>query len=69
MDYSLLIGIHDCTMPGPAEVDGKEEWVEEDGNGYISSDDIGEPLSPQGSSYSSSVINMPTCEPLDYTCI
>ena len=48
MDYSLLIGIHDCTLPGPAEEYGEEEWLEEDNNGYISSDDIGEPLSPQG---------------------
>ena len=43
MDYSLLVGIHDCTIA----LDPEEEDWEEEGNGYISSDDIGDgPQSP-----------------------
>lgn len=43
MDYSLLVGIHDCTIPE----DPEEEELEDEGNGYISSDDIGDgPQSP-----------------------
>ena len=36
MDYSLLVGIHDCTLPPDPEED--EEDLDE-GNGYLSSDD------------------------------
>ena len=36
MDYSLLVGIHDCTLPPDPEED--EENLDE-GNGYLSSDD------------------------------
>lgn len=50
MDYSLLVGIHDCTAPPDSDEEDVEEW-EEDGNGYISSDDIGEvPQSPHSPS-------------------
>ena len=48
MDYSLLVGIHDCTVPLPAEEDNGEDWTEDDGYDYVSSDEIGEPQSPQG---------------------
>ena len=52
MDYSLLVGIHDCTAPPSPEDAEAEEWEEEEewdeGNGYISNDDIGDlPHSPQ----------------------
>ncbi len=47
MDYSLLVGIHDCTVPVPVEDGNAEEWPDDDGNGYISSDEVAEPMSPQ----------------------
>lgn len=51
MDYSLLVGIHDCTIPLPVEDENAEDWGDEDGNGYISSDEVVEPVSPQGRMY------------------
>ena len=54
MDYSLLVGIHDCTLTSdPSEEEGEAAggWGddnEEDGNGYVSSDDVGDaPQSPR----------------------
>ena len=51
MDYSLLVGIHDCTIPpDPQEV--KEEGFDDDDDeeGYTSNDDVVEdkqsPMSP-----------------------
>lgn len=49
MDYSLLVGIHDCTAALPAEEEERmENWYDEDGNEYISSDEVVEPVSPSG---------------------
>ena len=45
MDYSLLVGIHDCTIPPDPEDEDDDE--DDDGNGNLSSDDIGDvPYSP-----------------------
>lgn len=45
MDYSLLVGIHDCTIPPDPEEE--DSLGEEDGNDYISGDEVGEtPISP-----------------------
>ena len=51
MDYSLLVGIHDPSIPRSAEVSEDEEEDEydyaEDGQGhYISSDELEPPQSP-----------------------
>lgn len=47
MDYSLLVGIYDGTIP-PDPEDEDDEAEGEEGNGYLSSDDLGEvPQSPQ----------------------
>ena len=47
MDYSLLVGIHDCSIPPIPEDESLAEGYDEDGNGYVSSDDINDPtLSP-----------------------
>ena len=47
MDYSLLVGIYDSTIP-PDPEDEDDEAEGEEGNGYLSSDDPGEvPQSPQ----------------------
>ena len=46
MDYSLLVGIYDGTIP-PDLDDEDDEGEGEEGNGYLSSDDLGEgPHSP-----------------------
>lgn len=47
MDYSLLVGIYDGTIP-PDPEDEDDDVEGEEGNGYLSSDDLGEvPQSPQ----------------------
>ena len=47
MDYSLLVGIHDCTIQPADDDEFLEDYAEDDGNGYISSDEVMEaPLSP-----------------------
>ena len=47
MDYSLLVGIHDCTLPPDPEDFEENQEDPEEGNGYLSSDDIEEaPQSP-----------------------
>ena len=51
MDYSLLVGIHDPSIPRSAEVSEDEEEEDfdytEDGQGhYISSDELDPPQSP-----------------------
>ena len=47
MDYSLLVGIHDCTIPPEPDDDCVDSFGEEDGNGYISSDEVVDiPVSP-----------------------
>lgn len=47
MDYSLLVGIHDCTIPSIPEEEFWDDLGDDDGNGYISSDEVAEPpLSP-----------------------
>lgn len=47
MDYSLLVGIHDCLAPISESEDDDEDW--EDGNGYVSDDLIDGPHSPPSS--------------------
>lgn len=53
MDYSLLVGIHDCTIPPAPDDDCIDSLGEEDGNGYVSSDEVVDvPVSPTtGSSF------------------
>jgi len=47
MDYSLLVGIHDCTIPPPPEDDFADSWGEDDENGYFSNEEVVEvPVSP-----------------------
>ena len=47
MDYSLLVGIHDCTVPPTPDDDCVDSLGEEEGNGYISSDEVVDvPVSP-----------------------
>ncbi len=55
MDYSLLVCIHDCTIPPDSDDEDFNDW-EEDVNGYISSDDIGEP--PQSPHSPGEMINL-----------
>lgn len=46
MDYSLLVGIHDCSIPPSPE--DEESWGEE-GNGFVSGDEVNDtpgPVSP-----------------------
>ena len=45
MDYSLLVGIHDCTIAPDSD---EEDFDKLEEDGYVSSDDIGDaPHSPQ----------------------
>ena len=47
MDYSLLVGIHDCTIPPSPEDEGVDSWGEGDGNGFVSGDEVVDaPTSP-----------------------
>ncbi len=47
MDYSLLVGIHDTTIPSAPDDDCIDSLGEEEGNGYISSDEVVDtPVSP-----------------------
>ena len=39
MDYSLLVGIHDCSIPPSPEDEGADSWGEE-GNGFVSGDEV-----------------------------
>ncbi len=49
MDYSYLVGIHDCSIPPSPDEDYGDDYGEEDGYDYISSDEVNEPpLSPTG---------------------
>ena len=48
MDYSLLVGIYDCTAAPLSEEESMENWYDEDGNDYLSSDELVEPVSPPG---------------------
>ena len=41
MDYSLLVGIHDCTIPPAPDEDCGDSYGEEDG--YVSGEDLIEP--------------------------
>lgn len=45
MDYSLLVGIHDPSVPQDAEMECNED-VEDDPSAYLSSDDLETPHSP-----------------------
>ena len=58
MDYSLLVGIHDCTIPPAPDDDCVDSLGEEEGNGYISSDEVVDtPVSPTTGAYTMTVIN------------
>ena len=49
MDYSLLVGIHDCSIPPSPEDEGTDSWGEGDGNGFVSGDEFVDtpgPVSP-----------------------
>ena len=51
MDYSLLVGIHDCTIAPDSD---EEDFDKLEEDGYVSSDDIGDaPHSPQSPGWSS----------------
>ncbi len=47
MDYSLLVGIHDCDFL-PGSDDEQIEDIVDDGDEYISSDDVGDTLQSHG---------------------
>lgn len=40
MDYSLLVGIHDCTIPPAPDEEYTDSYGEDEGNGYVSGDEI-----------------------------
>ncbi len=56
MDYSLLVCIHDCTIPPDSD---DEDFNDCEEDGYISSDDIGEP--PQSPHSPGEMISLHVC--------